>query len=593
MVTAVVKLVLFDLGNTLESGGVLLPGARETLEAIASPGLDGEPAPVLGLLSDFHMPAGPEDVAAIRQQYCDLLDDLGIREFFEPVAERVTLSTEVGVFKPDPAMFRAAAAKFSPALDFKDVLFVTENPGHVLAARLLGLVAVHVRGPGQSGGDVDALPALVPLVREFLQDREPPETTVLRDSPATRSSAVDRLRGSGARWTRLGDTLVVQSPARARQSTGRAGVPGPRPPLLPEQRLHLVTQVGRTFQDEHPDARVLVDKGRYLVVDATPGTLVHRGVAAACYDIRPLPADGIVFDEHPPGPAAGPAGDAGLPMLSRASYEHDVDRLASLRTRHSGSADFLGALRWAKDRLEDLGFATAVQDVPFPGGNTRNLVADCPGTGPDPKVVLATGHLDSVNLRDPEAPAPGADDNASGSAGVLAIGEALAGRAGRHGIRLILFGGEEQGLYGSRHYVAGLDATERARIEAVVNMDMIACRNTGHPTVLLEGAPVSRPVIDALASIARQHTTLAVQTSLDPFNSDHVPFLQHGIPAVLTIEGTDSANRRVHTGQDTFEALDTGLALEILRMNILFIAQALDIDFSSAAPDGQRRTNHV
>lgn len=581
MVTAVVKLVLFDLGNTLESGGILLPGARETLEAIAA-GVNGEPAPVLGLLSDFRMPTRPEDVPSIRQEYCELLDDLGIREFFEPVAERVTLSTDVGVYKPDPAMFRSAAAKLRPALDFKDVLFVAENPDHVLAARLLGLVAVHVRGPGQSGGDVDTLPALIPLVREFLQDPEPPQTRVVQDSPATRNSVMGRLRGSGSRWTRLGDTLVVQSPGLAGPSTGRAGLSGPRRPLLPEQRLHLVTQLGRTFQDDHPDARVLVDKGRYLVVDATPGTLVHGGPAAACYDIRPLPADGVVFDEHPPGPAAGPGGDTALPAVSRASFEHDVDRLASLRTRHSGSADFLGALRWAQERLEDLGFTTVVQDVPFPGGSTRNLVADRPGTGDDPKVVLATGHLDSVSLQGPDAPAPGADDNASGSAGVLAIGEALAGRTGRHGLRLILFGGEEQGLHGSRHYVDGLDATERARIQAVVNMDMIACRNTSHPTVLLEGAPVSRPLIHALAGIARQHTTLAVQTSLEPFNSDHVPFLQHGVPAVLTIEGTDSANHRVHTGQDTFEALDTGLALDILRMNVLFIAQALDSDdFSS------------
>jgi Zn-dependent M28 family amino/carboxypeptidase len=176
------------------------------------------------------------------------------------------------------------------------------------------------------------------------------------------------------------------------------------------------------------------------------------------------------------------------------------------------------------------------------------------------------------------AAAPGADDNASGTAGVLAIARALAGRTGRHDLRLILFGGEEQGLFGSRHYVAGLDGAERTRISAVLNMDMIACLNSSLPAVLLEGAPVSQPVMDALAGIAREHTSLAVQTSLNPFNSDHVPFIDLGIPAVLTIEGTDSANDRVHTERDTLETLDISLAMEILRMNATFVTQALGLD---------------
>lgn len=586
--TAGVKLVLFDLGNTLESGGVLLPGALETLRAVASIRVEGQPPPALGLLSDFHMPRQSQDVAAIQQEYYDLLDDLGIRELFEPLAQHVTLSTEVGVFKPAAAMFRAAASKISPDLDLKDVLFVTENRNHVLAARLLGMVAVQVRGPGQSEADVDTLAGLVPLVREFLEGGEPPETTVVHDSPATRNDVMHRIHGTDARWSRLGDALVVQSfPGGAGAASGRTAAGSTRRPLLPEQRLHLVTQLGRTFQDNHPDAKIVVDKGRYLVVDVEPGTLrPSGGPAAACYDIRPLPADTVVFDERAPGPATIPEEGVRVPELSRASLEHDVDRLASLQTRHSRSTDFLGALGWAKERLVDLGFTTRVQDVPVPGGNTCNLVADRPGSGGDRQVVLVTAHLDSVNLHGAGAEAPGADDNASGSAGILAIAEALAGRTATHDLRLILFGGEEQGLFGSRHYVDTLEAAERARINAVLNMDMIACQNSSHPTVLLEGAPISQTVLDALADIAGRHTSLAVQTSLNPFNSDHVPFIERGIPAVLTIEGTDSANDRVHTERDTFETLNISLALEILRMNVLFVAQALDLDPNSTGPAG-------
>jgi hypothetical protein len=124
---------------------------------------------------------------------------------------------------------------------------------------------------------------------------------------------------------------------------------------------------------------------------------------------------------------------------------------------------------------------------------------------------------------------------------VLAVGPALAGQSRRNNLRLILFGGEEQGLVGSRQSVSGRDGAERARISAVINMDMIACQNSSNATVLLEGAPASQSMIDARAGIAQANTSLDIQTSLHPFNSDHAPFLDLGIPAVLTIEVTDSS----------------------------------------------------
>ena len=190
--------------------------------------------------------------------------------------------------------------------------------------------------------------------------------------------------------------------------------------------------------------------------------------------------------------------------------------------------------------------------------------------------MLVTAHLDSINVRDgATAPAPGADDNGSGAAGVLTVARALRDHPGARDLRLILFGGEEQGLFGSRHYVAELDQAARERIHSVVNMDMIACRNTPAPTVLLEGSAASQFVLEELAAAAQAHTGLTVQTSLLPFNSDHVPFLDAGIPAVLTIEGADGANDRIHTAGDTLEHIDHDLALEILRMNVAYLVQAL------------------
>ena len=109
-------------------------------------------------------------------------------------------------------------------------------------------------------------------------------------------------------------------------------------------------------------------------------------------------------------------------------------------------------------------------------------------------------------------------------------------------------------------------------MRAVVNMDMIAAVNTPVPTVLLGGG---RGVAECDRRTRRRPRTptpgSTVQTSPIPFNSDHVPFIDEGIPAVLTIEGADSANDHIHSADDTMQFIDIDLAVEILRMNVAFV----------------------
>jgi FMN phosphatase YigB (HAD superfamily) len=164
------KIILFDLGKTLEDRDVLLPGARETLQAIQAMQDSSGEAVVMALVSDFEMPDSPEQIPVIQQQYYDILDSLDIRSFFEPVSERVTLSTEVGVFKPNEKIFRAVVEKIDEDLSFRCVSFITENLAHVEAARDLGMTAIHFTGPGQTSGDIDQLVDLMPIIQAFLRD---------------------------------------------------------------------------------------------------------------------------------------------------------------------------------------------------------------------------------------------------------------------------------------------------------------------------------------------------------------------------------------------------------------------------------------
>ena len=381
-------------------------------------------------------------------------------------------------------------------------------------------------------------------------------------------------------WSRFGDELLVWAAdgderllrlrERARRS-GRAGA------------LALVTQVGAAFQQAHPEVAVVLDRGRHLVVDTTtpPSLPEHRAHPAhedgehRCWRVQPLPAGAVVVD-RPRVPARRAA--AGvlelLGRLSAASFDADVRTLAALPTRHSLSPHHAGAAAWAGARLAASGFAVRSEVVAVGGGSSRNVVADRPGRGTGARdLVVLTAHLDSVNLAGgPDAPAPGADDNASGAAGVLELGRVLAGTTWTHDLRLVLFGGEEQGLLGSRQHVAALPAQERARVRAVLNLDMIASRNGAGRAVLLEGAALSQHLVTDLAAAAAAHTDLRVSTSLSPFASDHVPFLDAGVPAVLSIEGDDGANPRIHSERDTVEHLDVALAEQVLRMDLAALA---------------------
>ncbi|MDQ1537511.1 MAG: hypothetical protein QOE58_1904 [Actinomycetota bacterium] len=371
----------------------------------------------------------------------------------------------------------------------------------------------------------------------------------------------------GANWARFGDRMVTWVPASRQLGRGAHSA----------DRLLLVTQVGRAFQDEHPEAHPVLTHGRHLVVTDNEPSLLDSP-PNDCWRVETLPKDAVVIDiPAASGGRTDPEVTALLGELSSSRYLADVNWLAGLPNRHSLSAHFSAAAGWGAALMSGLGYTATQVPITVGAATSKNVVGDRAGIGPGPRgLVLVTAHLDSINLAGgPSASAPGADDNASGSAGVLELGRVLSAHLWQNDLRLILFGGEEEGLHGSLQYVATLSATDRNRIRAVLNMDMIATRNTPTATVLLEGAKVSSDLINELATAAATYTTLRVETSLSPFASDHVPFINAGLPAVLTIEGADSANGHIHTANDLLTYVDPTLAMEILRMNLATLVRHL------------------
>lgn len=384
----------------------------------------------------------------------------------------------------------------------------------------------------------------------------------------------------GVTWARFGkETLLFSEDDQAPAAPASRGARVPfREEDVTKKQLHVVVQHGRTFQDHNPDVPVLHDRGRFLLVKLEPKQAKELAKKhKTCYGVMPLTENEAVFEVRDRAPSRAPVAFVQelVNKVNRTNLEQNLERLVSFHTRNSTSSGFTEAVAFALQQLDEMGFQTREQTVNVNGANSRNIIADKSGNEGDGtrKVVIACAHLDSVNLAGGAASrAPGADDNGSGSAGVLEIARAFQEHRANHDLRLILFGGEEQGLFGSRRYVSSLAAPERARIKAVVNMDMIGSKNSDTRSVLLEGSPLSQSVIDGLSEAGATYTQLSIETSLNPFSSDHVPFINAQIPAVLTIEGADNTNERIHSENDTIDHIDYDTTLEILRMNVGFLA---------------------
>jgi hypothetical protein len=369
--------------------------------------------------------------------------------------------------------------------------------------------------------------------------------------------------------------------------TGGAAAPATRGARLPQRQedvrrdeLHVVVQNGRLFQQHHPDVPVLHDRGRFLLVKLSPERVRELTTGQeTCFGIMPLSEGQVVFEARQAAPMRAPAAFVQhlVDSVDPARLRPSLERLVAFGTRHSAASGFTEASRWAQAQLAELGYRTRGQQVAVSGGTSRNVIAERAGHGAgNRRIVLITAHLDSINLEgDPSAAAPGADDNGSGSAGLLEIARVLRAHRSEGDLRFILFGGEEQGLLGSKRYVASLGKRGRSRIIAIVNMDMVASLNAATRSVLLEGAPVSESVMGKLGSAAATFTHLHVETSLHPFASDHVPFIDAGLPAVLTIEGADNTNANIHSGRDTLAHVNAEFAAEILRMIVGFVGQEI------------------
>jgi beta-phosphoglucomutase-like phosphatase (HAD superfamily) len=131
------RVVMFDLGLTLvDSQYRPFAGVEEALTEISRlRTAEGDPLKSC-LVSDFEMASPPmTKVTALFNEYLVILERSGLRRFFEPVDERVTLSTHAEALKPDRRIFDKALQRLGMIVPLPNCLFITENSTHIERAR--------------------------------------------------------------------------------------------------------------------------------------------------------------------------------------------------------------------------------------------------------------------------------------------------------------------------------------------------------------------------------------------------------------------------------------------------------------------------
>lgn len=314
--------------------------------------------------------------------------------------------------------------------------------------------------------------------------------------------------------------------------------------------------------------------------------------------------DGSV--EHPPPVVIDvpeeepPSLDDAVSLIVAKDIRADVEYLASpeLEGRMSGKRGNVKAAQFIEQRLADLGLPTMrdrfsisrINEGPnreLGDGFSENVYAWIEGID---EVIVIGAHFDHIGWGprlsrvNQVAIHPGADDNASGTAGVLAIAQAFALLQDQVHRTIVfqLYSGEELGLLGSRHYCVNpkfpLDNPSMDKHILMINLDMIGNFRGSTRESIVENRTTLDYFISELNTQYPGVYSIMRRGAGAGGGSDHVSFHNRGVPVIFFFTGLTP---EYHTPQDTPDRLNYDGCEIITRYAFALawlVSQADDID---------------
>jgi len=298
-----------------------------------------------------------------------------------------------------------------------------------------------------------------------------------------------------------------------------------------------------------------------------------------------------------------PAVRRGLETITAADVKRRIQIIAddSMRGRDTPSPGLESTARYIAREFKQFGVSPAgdsgsfIQRYPIPGGppngrpNARptapNVVGILEGSDPVLKdeYIVVSAHMDHVGIGAPvngDSIYNGADDDASGTAGVIELAEALS-QSGARPKRSVIFltvSGEEHGLWGSGWF-SEHPAVPIGKIVADLNIDMIG-RNW-KDTIVVIGKEHS-DLGATLDRVNRAHPELRMRAIDDIwpeenfyFRSDHYNFARKGVPILFFFNGT---HPDYHGPNDEPDRIDAEKESRIVRLIYLITQEVGNAD---------------
>ena len=375
-------------------------------------------------------------------------------------------------------------------------------------------------------------------LKEITEEYSPRESATDQELTAAQHLRV-RLSNLGYE-TSLQEFSVTLTAARVELASPSGDVPEAPRSIPISASIHgiatgLLTEVGRAFEDDIPadglNGRIaLIERG-----DITFEEKVRRVAEAGA-------VGAIIFNN-----------EQGL-FFGRFTNQPDIPAVA---ISQEDGRDLLDLIEQG-----DLGATVSVGDETSP---SRNVIADMRGIAGGDRTIIVGAHYDTVPNTE------GASDNGSGISTVLTIADYIAERDYPFNVRIILFGAEEVGLFGSRHYVDNMSPEEIDNTIAMLNFDAVGSGRTLQMAGDIE--------LTAEATRIGNNMGLDMGTfSEEPWRSiggasDHAPFRLAGIPALFLISDDIS---RINSPADEMQHINPELLGRAAEIGILMVEWLAD-----------------
>jgi acetylornithine deacetylase/succinyl-diaminopimelate desuccinylase-like protein len=271
--------------------------------------------------------------------------------------------------------------------------------------------------------------------------------------------------------------------------------------------------------------------------------------------------------------------------VSEKRMRERLEKLVSFGTRQSFSKSIVPAREWLKSELEKTKLKVAFHDFELRGVGQKNVWALLEGRKHPKKIVVFGGHYDTINTkdRDPEAKAPGANDDGSGTVAVLEAATILAGREFPVSIAFVCFSSEEQGLHGSAAFAKFL-RDSGYEVVGMVNNDIVggvddAKDGKNEKDIRCFADPKHEPSTQMMrwAKVVGESYVKDFRLLLQPRidrpgrGGDHQSFSKLGMPAIRLIETYENLGHQ-HNETDTIDHVQFAYLRKSAQLDVALVA---------------------